>query len=116
MYEDLAKNLKKNIEIMTPTFINNNLQIINTGMKRLSREDGDFDYLIEISSITGGSIKRDLYINLNLYNSDGEIIFHDFVVVNRETFQGYDTISMCCYLDGEALLLAVKGRLYCSLS
>ena len=115
MYEDLAKKLKKNIEIMTPTFEKNNLKIINTGMRRVGSYDGDFEYLMEISSIKGSSIKRNLYVNLNLYNIDGDIILHEFSLIDSETFQGYETISIFCTLDGEALPLAANGRVYCSL-
>jgi len=115
MYEDLAKKLKQNIEIMTPTFEKNNLQIINTGMRRVGSDDGDFDFLMEITSLKGSSIKRNLYVNLNLYNSDGEIILHESRLIDCETFQGYETVAIFCSLDGEALPLAAKGRVYCSM-
>ena len=113
MYEDLAKNLKNNIEIMTSTFENNNLQLLNTGIKNCGGDDADFSFIFEVSAKKGSSIKEDLSIGLNLYNKDGEIIYHDICVINCESFQGYDTETINCYLDGKALLLAAKGRLYC---
>lgn len=114
MYEDLAKNLKNNIEIMTHTFKNNNLQILNIGIKRCGGDDADFDVLFEVSTIKGSSVENDLSVNLNLYNNDGEIIFHESFIINCDHFQGYDTGSINCYLDSKALLLASKGRLYCT--
>lgn len=115
MYEDLAKALKNNIEIMTHTFENNNIQIINTGIKKCSDDDADFTFLFEVSTIKGSSIENDLSVNLNLYNNDGEIILHESFIIDCDHFQGYDTGSISCYLDSKALLLASKGRLYCTM-
>ena len=109
MYEDLAKSLKKNIEIMTYTFENNNLQILNTGIKRCGGDDADFVFLFEIATIKGNSIEKDVNVSLNLYNTDDEIIYHESMEIYCENFQGYDTGSISCYLDSKALLLASKG-------
>ena len=112
MYEDLAKELKKNIEILHNMFEVNNLQILNLSVRPEGEDDADCNILLEIASIEGNSIPCDLLIKINLYDEDDEIYMTNSEFVLKDKFSGYDTFSIYCFDNSNTLLKAVKGRLF----
>lgn len=113
MYENLAKELKKNIEVMTNTFEANNLQLLHLTVKPYSEEDADCSILVEVATISGTDIPRNgLNIKINLYDDNDELYLTEAYYINDESFSGYDTYEINCYDDSKTLKKAVKGRLY----
>lgn len=112
MYEDLAKQLKKNIEIMENTFTVNNLQILNLNVRPAGVEDADFDILIELATINGNSIPSSVDIKINLYNEDGDLYSLEETWIDEDTFSGYDTVKIMCGNCDMTLKKVVKGRIY----
>ena len=113
-YTDVAKELKKNIQILTSSFEQNNLQILNLTCKPSSYgNDFDMEVLVEIASIEGARIPSHLYIKINLYDEDGELFSTNETLVEADTFNGYDTVVICCSDNNSRTLdVAVKGRIY----
>lgn len=111
-YESLAKELKKNIQVMETTFAANNLQVLNVGCKPCGDNDADLDVYVEIASISGSSLENDVDIKINLYDEDGELYMTDDTYVDSDTFAGYDTLTIQCYDSRHTLEQASKGRLY----
>ncbi|MEF9985472.1 MAG: hypothetical protein RR847_05060 [Bacilli bacterium] len=112
MYENLAKNLKENIEILHNTFEMNNIQILNVGVKEYDENDADCTILVEMSSINGIDIPNDFYIKINLYDENGEIYLSESCFNFKENFSGYDTVKIDCFDDKKTLTKAASGRLF----
>lgn len=115
-YADNAKQLKKNIQIMTKTFEKNNLQVLNIACKPYGENDGDLALYVELSTIEGDSIEEDVELKLNLYDSEGALYTNGCLseTIYEDEFCDYDTIIMHCYDEGHILDNAKKGRLFAS--
>ncbi len=111
-YTPLAKELKKHIEIIESTFAANNLQVISLGCKPYEENDADLRVNIEIATISGSEIPSDLQIKINLYDEDDDLYMTNYIVMNKDKFSGYDTITINCYDNSHVLEKAVKGRLF----
>jgi hypothetical protein len=111
VYEDLAKELKKNIQIMTNTFEGNNLQVLNVSCRPTSSTSAHLDVYVELASIKGSKISTNVDIKINLYDSDGELLYCESQALFSCDFRGYDTLKILCY-DDNTLNNATKGRLY----
>ena len=114
MYSDLAKELKKNIEVMTGMFEANNLQVLKFSVRpRINEDDGNVTckVLIELTAIEETGIPNSVDIKINLYDEDDELYLTSSAYVSNHSFNGYDTVSILC-LDENVLMNAVKGRLY----
>ena len=111
-YADVAKNLKKNIQIITSTFEQYNLQILSVACKPCSEHDPDLQVFIELASIKGASIPDNLEVKINLYDAEGDLYLSSSCIVLADKFNGYDTIELVCADDSRALDIAEKGRLY----
>ena len=116
MYEDLAKKLKKNIEVMENTFSSNNLQIMNLNVRPCGNDDADCDILVELSTIDGGNINNSVNIKINLYDESNDLYAVEEFYIDECEFTGYDTIKISCYNDEETLKKVVKGRIYVTLA
>ncbi len=110
-YEDVARELRKNIQILSNTFERANLQVLNIGCKPYSDTDPDAIFYVELSSLSGLNIPSTVEVKINLYNSDGEIICMSSEYLYGEEFSGYDTLSIT-FPNTNALDIAVSGRLY----
>lgn len=108
----LAKELKKNIQIMTNTFESNNLQVLNIGCKPYSDNDSDFDLYVELAAISGSDLKYSCKAKINLYDEDNELYMTKEEDIYKDDFSGYDTITISCYDNRKTLKIATKGRLY----
>lgn len=112
MYENVAKELKKNIEVMTNTFEANNLQVLHLTVKPYSEDDADCNILLELSTISGSALESDVSVKINLYDEDDELYLTNSETIYKSSFSGYDTVTINCYDDSKTLDKAVKGRLY----
>lgn len=113
LYQDLAMELQKNIQIMTNTFEGFNLQVLNIACDAMQdNDDADFWVLVELASIKGSKISRDVTVKINFYDSDGTLFLYDIAFLWKHTFRGYDTIRLSGSYHKQALLKAAKGRLY----
>ena len=61
-YSEIAKQLKRNIQIMDNTFSANNLKVLDIACKPCADDDADFDLYVKVSSITGNTIPNDVCI------------------------------------------------------
>lgn len=111
-YINLAKELRNNIMIMTSTFENNNLQVLNIGCRPYADDDADLILYVELASITGTTIPSNLYVKVNLYDSDENIYMTCSENINIKSFCGYDTIEINCYDSSHTLITAKSGKLY----
>lgn len=109
-YTPLAKELKKHIEIMESTFAANNLQVINIGCQDVF--DGDLLVYVELATISETVLPNDISIKINLYDENGDIYMVGSHYVDKESFSGYDTITINCFDKSRVLEKAVKGRLF----
>ena len=114
-YANAAKELKKNIQIMSSTFERNNLQVLNVACKPYGNNDADLRLFVEIASIEGDTIPADLNLKVNLYDADGDLYLLESSYLDSDSFQGYDTIEISCYDSGHTLDIARTGRLYVTL-
>lgn len=115
MYEDLAKELKKNTEIMTQTFERFNLQILSWSIKPVPSfgdKDADVDVFVELATISEEKIKKDCIIKINGYDEDGDICALAEGKINKDAFWGYDTIKMRLEDNEQLLKICKRARLY----
>jgi hypothetical protein len=111
-YSEIAKQLKRNIQIMDNTFSANNLKVLDIACKPCADDDADFDLYVEISSITGNTIPNDVCIKINLYDKDDELYLSDDTTIFKEYFTEYDTVKISFYDSFHTLDVAKRGRLY----
>ena len=75
--------------------------------------DGDAQTLItvrgELHSEEGASISQDINIQLSVYDSEGRVILTSEDYVNSESFFGFHTFELHCYVNAGS---ATKLRLY----
>lgn len=112
MYEKLAKNLKKNIEVLENTFEMNNLQILNFSVQACGEDDADCNIYIELATIKGTKIPDSIEVKINLYDKEDELFMVESREIYEDDFRGYDTITLNCYRDNNTLKKVKKGRLY----
>ena len=112
MYEKLAKNLKKNIEILENTFEVNNLQVLNVSVQACGEDDADCEIYVELVTIKGSKIPESLNVKINLYDKEDDSLMVPTVSIYENEFRGYDTIQFNCYRDNSTLKKVKKGRLY----
>jgi len=106
----IAKNLKKNVDVVESTFSQNNLQVINYGFCEIEKS-GNMVLIVEITSINGNSINSRVDVKANFYDEDGVIIYSGRTGVYEEEFAGYDTLRIYLSEDGLAFN-AAKCRLF----
>lgn len=112
MYEDLARELKKHIDVLTPTFEANNLQVLQFNIKPNCDEEADCEIYVELSAIEGQGIPANLLkLKINLYDDNDELYYVGSELIWQYQFAGYDTYVIDCN-DPNLLTTAVKGRLY----
>ncbi len=119
MYEDLAKELKKNTQIIQTTFNKFNLQVMQVGYRPYAEDgdddpDADCDFMVEISSLDNGPMKSNAYIKINLYDENGDLIDHDNKFINADEFTGYDTFKIMMANDSKTLIRAKSAKVYMS--
>lgn len=111
-YREMAKELKKHIEVMTNTFEANNLKLEGMSCRACAEDDGDLSVYVELASIQGSSIPADVRVKINLYDADGEIYMTGEESLYEEDFAGYDTLELQCFDDCQTLDIAKSGKLY----
>ena len=114
MYQDLARELKKNTDIMEVTFKKFNLQVLQISYHPYSDDDADCELIIELTTIDGDSILGDPRIKINLYDENGDIFFNTEEYIDGDEFAGYDTIKIALYNNSRTLLEAKSARVYAS--
>lgn len=114
MYLDLAKELKKNTDVMEMTFKKFNLQLIQFSYHPYSDNDADCDFLVELMSEDGDAIVDSVYLKINLYDENGDLFLNEYEFINHEDFSGYDTFKINLYDNGRTLLEAKSARIYMS--
>ncbi|WP_026661851.1 hypothetical protein [Butyrivibrio proteoclasticus] len=112
MYLDLAKELKKNTDIMESTFSRLNLQVLQYSYHPYSDDDADCELVIELATIEGDSIEFPLSIKVNLYDEEGTIITTEDKFINPDKFLGYDTFKISLYNNSRTLIEAKTARVY----
>jgi hypothetical protein len=68
----------------------------------------------EIYSLSTGPLAQSLVVNVNLYNSDGEIISTKKSYLSNEKFLGYDTFE-CTFFEEQIALITNKIRVFVNL-
>lgn len=114
MYKNqiLARELKKNIEIIDRSFEANNLQIMQMSVQPCGEDDADCNIYLELSTISGNTIPNDIVIKINLYDEDEELFMVEECPIDKDDFNGYDTFRILCYRDSTTLKYVNRGRLY----
>lgn len=105
MYDELAKKLKDNTEVMESTFRSKNLQVESFNIRADS--DGSCKFIVEI---VGGRLRESVEVKVNLYTDDGDIYSMESGYLN-ESFSGFDTI-LVYFSEEETIDKVVKARIY----
>lgn len=116
MYANLAKELKKNTDIMEMTFKRFNLRVLQYSYHPCSDKDADCELIIELVTIDGDSILDDASIKVNLYDENGEIFLTESEYIDSDDFAGYDTFKIDLYNNSNTLIMAKTARVYMSKS
>ena len=114
MYANLAKELKKNTDIMEMTFKKFNLRVLQYSYHPYSDEDADCELIIELVTMEGDSMTDDASIKVNLYDEKGEIFLTESYYIDSENFAGYDTFKISLYNNSNTLIMAKTARVYMS--
>ena len=119
MYEDLAKELKKNTQVIESTFSRFNLKVLQVAYQPYAEDgddepDADCDLLVELASLNGNPMPSNGHIKINLYDENGDLIYHDDHMVFAEGFAGYDTYSFMLSHNCKTLLVAKSAKVYMS--
>ena len=70
------------------------------------------DYIYNPNTVNEKKALDDVSIKVNLYDSTGEIYFTEDRCLFADDFDGYDTISLNLYDNGNTLLKAKSARLF----
>ena len=111
-YRIAARNLNKRLQILESTFESNNLEVLATACKPYNDSNGDLLVYVELVSISGKRIKKDLSLKINLYDINGDLYMSDYQDIFASEFTGYDTITIECQDSHHVLDTAYKGKLY----
>lgn len=112
--DNLRVQLNNCVEILENTLNDLNLQIINYGISNID-EDGWYDVILELVSVTNVSIAQNVEIKLNIYEENNSIIATEYKTIYKNDFSGYDTIKFCLQINNLAYntskirVFAVKG-------
>ena len=112
MYKNLARELKKNTDVMEMTFKKFNLQVLQFTYRPYDEEDADCYLVIEVATISGNKISRGGHIKVNLYDENGEIIDTASAYIDEDEFGGYDTFRILICDEGRMLIEAKTARIY----
>ena len=116
MLNDLARELKKNTDVLDMTFKKYNLQVLQFAYRPFDDNDADCSLLIEVASVEGNSIEKSVRIVVNLYDEDGEIYMSERQPIFNYDFAGYDTYVIQLYNNGRTLKEAKSARIFVSRS
>ena len=114
MYLDLANSLKQNTEIMEATFRKCNLKVLQFSYRPYSDDDADCQLIIEVSTIDGDSIEDDVFLKINLYDENGEIIYNTEEDIYSDEYAGYDTFNISLRRNNRILKEAKSARIFVS--
>lgn len=114
MYIDLARELKRNTDVMEATFRKNNLKILQFSYQPYADDDADCEMLIEIGTINDEDLTENVQVKVNLYNEYGEIYDTKSDVIIARNFDGYDTLKIHLYNNSRTLIEAKSARVYVS--
>ena len=109
IYKQRAKELKKNIQVLTKTFETNGLQFLGFGCRAYS--EGDPDLVISVEMLSNTELSEDLVLRINLYDDEENLFLSESQIV-PEGFSGYSTFTISVL--NKPLLYAIKGKLYIS--
>lgn len=104
--ESKLKNSVERLELLEEKL---GIRIDNISVK--TSESFEIAVLGEIFSLSGDSLKHNININANLYNSDGDLIDTAYTYIYSEDFMGYDTFKINFY-DDDIALQTDKIRLF----
>lgn len=93
----LAKQLRKNIDVLDSTFEKYDLKVLSVGISGVE-DDGWFQVVVEILKKNSGKLDASLDIKANCYDEDG-IIFSKSTTIFAQDFSGYDTFIVYCQED-----------------
>ena len=114
MYIDLARELKRNTDVMETTFRKHSLKILQFSYQPYSDDDADCEMLIEIGTIKDEDLTENVLVKVNLYNEYGEIYDTSSKMILADDFDGYDTLKIHLYNNGRTLIEAKSARVYLS--
>lgn len=97
----LESKLKKSVERLELFEEKLGVRLDNISVK--TDEYYKITVLGEIFSSSGESLNQNIYLNANLYNSDGDLIGTESEYIDVEDFMGYDTFKFYFYEDDIAL-------------
>jgi len=107
----IAKNLNKNVEVITQSFDNYGIEVLSYGFCKINEETGWLDLMVEIEDESGFGLEDDLQLKVNLYDEEGDIIYSDSEYIYEDEFDGFDTVHFHLSEDGLAFN-ADRCRLY----
>lgn len=85
-----AKSLRKNTDIIESTFSSFGLSVLSVGYQVNS---DSVETLVEVSSGTS-KLKMDVDIVVNIYDSDGDLVSSSTEYLDKDSFNGYDTVNI----------------------
>ena len=107
-YKDKAKQLKKNMQVISSTFEMYNMQVMGVSCQEYGDNTGSLRVFVEV--LSNESLKEQVCVKINLYDEDDDVI-----VTNQDTlpkkFCGIQTVEITL-LDESTLDRAVKGKVY----
>lgn len=110
-YQKLAKELKKNTEVMEAMLKACGLQILSFSFQPFGDDDADCILIMELS--TDGKKKfKGAELKVNLYDEDGEIFVNKSTTIYSWSFIGYDTEKIALCYGKKALLKAKRARIF----
>lgn len=99
--DNLRVQLNNCVEILENTLNDLNLQIINYGISHIS-DDGGYNVILEIVSVSNASISQNVVIKVNVYEENNSIIATEHQTIFKEDFSGYDTLEVWLQIDNLA--------------
>ena len=106
--------LKKNIEIMEGTFDKFGLEVLNVGVTFVDAYRGNkIDVYCEVMSKEAVDIYDDIYIKVNFYKLNNELLIMGSEGIDLDDFSGYNTVKIET-IGKDLFTDAVKARLYIS--
>lgn len=107
-----AGTLKSNTTIMSDTFRNFNMRVLNYSFKKNNGNDRDMQLIVELSSTNGNRLKSPVFLKANLYDSAGNIYMSEQYYIDDTIWGGYDTVTLYFWDDGQAMVKAKSARIY----
>ncbi|WP_027728635.1 hypothetical protein [Treponema sp. C6A8] len=90
--EEIKKYLKSIVEIKQPTFDSFAIKLTNFAFSQIE-DDGWFEFNYELE----GQLEESVYIKLNFYDEDNNLLYTDKDFICNDDFSGFDTSTIALH-------------------